>query len=75
MEFAFRIYKRPQFRHPCLIAGWTDAGLVGTRATDYLIDKLGAKELGEIEQFLNKPKDREKTAQLINKKEVLLWDY
>ncbi len=49
MKSPVKIYKRPRLRNPYLIAGWTDAGLVGISAIAYLIDKLGAKEFGEIE--------------------------
>jgi len=46
-----KIYKRPTLRNPYLIVGWADAGLVGTGVTEYLIDKLPAEELGEIEPY------------------------
>ncbi len=49
MEPPVRIYKRPRLSNPYLVVGWADAGLVGISATDYLIDKLGAEEFGEIE--------------------------
>jgi len=49
MEFPVDIYKRPRLRNPYLIVGWSDAGLVGINAIDYLVDRLGAKEFGEIE--------------------------
>ncbi len=49
MESPLRIYKRPRLTNPYLIVGWADAGLVGLAAADYLIDKLGAQEFGEIE--------------------------
>jgi proteasome assembly chaperone (PAC2) family protein len=44
-----RIYNRPDLRNPYLIIGWADAGLIGTTAINYLTDKLGAEEFGEID--------------------------
>ena len=49
MRPPLRIYKRPRLRNPHLVIGWTDAGFVGINAVDYLTDKLGAEEFGEIE--------------------------
>ena len=49
MELPIKIYKQPRLRNPYLIAGWADAGFVGINAVNYLIDKLGAQEFGEIE--------------------------
>lgn len=46
---SLRIHKQPHLRNPCLVIGWADAGLVGISAVDYLNDKLGAEEFGEIE--------------------------
>ena len=49
MESPVRIYKRPRLRNPSLVIGWADTGLVGINAADYLVNKLGAEEFGEIE--------------------------
>ena len=49
MERPLRIHKRPRLKNPSLIAGWTDAGHIGINTVEYLIDKLGAEEFGEIE--------------------------
>lgn len=49
MESPIRIRRRPRLKNPYLVMGWADAGLVGIDAIDYLIDKLGAEEFGEIE--------------------------
>lgn len=49
METPVNIYKRPRLRNPQLIIGWSDAGFVGTRAVDYLVEKLGAEQFAEIE--------------------------
>jgi len=44
-----KLYERPRLRNPYLVVGWSDAGQVGTGVTDYLVNKLGAEEFGEIE--------------------------
>lgn len=49
MKSPLKIYERLRLRNPYLIVGWDDAGHVGTGVTDYLINKLGAEEFGEIE--------------------------
>ena len=49
MDPLIKIYQRPRLRNPYLIIGWADAGIVGSSTVEYLVDKLGAKELGEIE--------------------------
>ena len=51
MEPPVRIYKRPQLKNPSLVVGWADSGLVGINAVDYLANKLGAEEFGEIEPY------------------------
>jgi len=51
VESPVRIHKRPRLRNPSLVIGWTDIGLVGITAVDYLADKLGAEEFGEIEPY------------------------
>ena len=51
MEPPVRIYKRPRLRNPSLVVGWTDTGLVGINTVDYLANKLGAEEFGEIEPY------------------------
>ena len=51
MEPPVRIYKRPQLRNPSLVVGCADTGLVGINAVDYLANKLGAEEFGEIEPY------------------------
>lgn len=49
MEYPINIHRKPRLRNPSLVAGWTDAGLVGINAINYIVDKLGAKPFGEIE--------------------------
>ncbi|MFC1873905.1 PAC2 family protein [Chloroflexota bacterium] len=49
MDSAIKIFKRPRLKSPSLIVGWEDAGFVGKRAIDYLVDELGAEEFGEID--------------------------
>lgn len=49
MKSPLKIYERPRLRNPYLVIGWSDAGKVGIGVTDYLINKLGAEEFGEIE--------------------------
>ena len=51
VELPVRIYKRPRLRNASLVVGWTDIGLVGINAVDYLVNKLGAEEFGEIEPY------------------------
>ncbi len=51
MKSPLTIYKRPRLRDPYLILGWADSGLVGTSTIDYLVEKLGAEEFGEIEPY------------------------
>jgi predicted ATP-grasp superfamily ATP-dependent carboligase len=49
-EQPFVIYQKPELKSSSLIVGWSeDAGNLGTRVIDYLIDKLGTIEFGEIE--------------------------
>jgi len=46
----FVIYRKPELESSSLIVGWSeDAGNLGTRVIDYLIDKLETVEFGEIE--------------------------
>jgi len=46
----FNIYRKPEFRSSSLIVSWNeDAGKLGPKVVDYLNDKLGTQELGEIE--------------------------
>jgi len=46
----FRIYKRLRIASSSLVVGWNDdASGLGTRVTDYLVKKLGAKDFAEIE--------------------------
>lgn len=40
--------KKPQLKSPCLIAAWSGMGGVALIATNYLRQKLGAEECGEI---------------------------
>lgn len=49
MKSPLKLYERPRLRNPYLIIGWSDAGQVGTGVIDYLVNKLGAEEFGEIE--------------------------
>ncbi len=51
VESPLKIYERPRLRNPYLIIGWADAGQVGIGVVDYLIDKLGGEEFGEIEPY------------------------
>lgn len=51
MELPVRIHKRPRLSNPSLVVGWTDIGLVGINAIDYLTNKLRAEEFGEIEPY------------------------
>ena len=46
----FAIYGEPGSGSSSLVVGWSqDAGSLGPRVIDYLVDKLGGKEFGEIE--------------------------
>ena len=46
----FRIYSNPELESSTLIVGWSeDAAKLGIKAVDYLIEKLGCQEFGEIE--------------------------
>ena len=51
MESPLKIYEHPRLKEPYLVIGWEDTGHVGTGVADYLIDKLGAEEFGEIEPY------------------------
>ena len=46
---AVKIWHEPELRNPFLVVGWPDVGYVGIKAVTYLKEKLGARELGEIE--------------------------
>ncbi len=51
MDSAIKIFKHPRLKSPSLIVGWEDAGFVGKRAIDYLIDELDTEEFGEIDPY------------------------
>ncbi len=42
------LYKKPALKHPIMVAAWPGISNVALRATNYLKDKLGAKEFGSI---------------------------
>lgn len=48
---AVRLYVEPQLKRPSLIAAWPGMGGVAIIAAEYLRDKLGAEEFGEIEPY------------------------
>lgn len=46
----FKVYGKRELQDSSLIVGWSeDAANLGTRVIDYLNNKLGAEEFGEIE--------------------------
>jgi len=46
----FKLSGRPKLRNPSLVVGWnTDIGKLGPKVTGYLNEKLGSRDLGEIE--------------------------
>ncbi|MDD4909148.1 MAG: PAC2 family protein [Candidatus Omnitrophica bacterium] len=49
MERNIKIFKRPKLNNPSLIVGWPGMGEVAFKAVTYLIDKLKAEELAEID--------------------------
>lgn len=45
-----RFWRRPELCEPRLVVGWnTDAGRLGARVTEYLIERLGGEDFCEIE--------------------------
>ena len=44
-----KLYKRPRLRQPRLVAAWPGIGNVALTVANYLVQKLGAEEIGEIE--------------------------
>lgn len=49
-EHPFKIYGKPELESSFLVVAWSeDAGKLGTKVTNYLNEKLGGKEFGEIE--------------------------
>jgi proteasome assembly chaperone (PAC2) family protein len=46
---SFKLYVEPTLVEPCLVTAWPGVGNVALIAATYLKDKLGAKELGEID--------------------------
>ncbi len=44
-----KLYRRPELVDPYLVAAWPGVGNVAVIAATYLKDKLGAKDLGEID--------------------------
>jgi uncharacterized protein (TIGR00162 family) len=48
MESPINFFKKPQLKSPCLIAAWSGMGGVALITTNYLRQKLGAEECGEI---------------------------
>ena len=44
-----KIYKRPRLKDPYLIVAWPGMGEVAYKSANYLIEKLKAEELGEIQ--------------------------
>jgi len=48
MESPVKFFKKPQLKSPCLIAAWSGMGGVALITANYLRQKLGAEECGEI---------------------------
>jgi len=46
-----RFFKKPKLVRPFLIAGWPDAGFVGSKAISYLKQKLKADPFAQIDPF------------------------
>lgn len=44
-----KLYKRPRLRQPRLVAAWPGIGNVALTVANYLVQKLDAQEIGEIE--------------------------
>lgn len=52
MSEGFAIYDRPKLNSPCLVvgfSGWLDGGEASTGTVRYLVRKLGAKKIGEMD--------------------------
>jgi len=49
MKDAVKLYKRPRPKHCVMLASWPGIGDVSLTAAKYLVDKLNAAEIGEIE--------------------------
>ena len=49
----FKVHEAVQFRSASLIVGWQDqdVGKIGFRVIDFLNEKLGAKEIGDVKPF------------------------
>ncbi|MFC2060476.1 PAC2 family protein [Chloroflexota bacterium] len=49
-NFPFKFYGKPEFQSSVLVIGWNeDAGKLGEMTVDYLHEKLGCTEFGEVE--------------------------
>ena len=51
LESPIRLYRRPRLRSPIMLAAWPGIADVSLIICRYLIEKLGAEEMGEVEPY------------------------